>query len=267
MMSSQLESLNSIDLQKLSSLLNAKRAKLLEIQERRENRRKLEAYKPYGKQKAFHAAGKAHRERLLMAANQVGKTYSGGAEMSMHLTGLYPDWWTGRRWNRPVKAWAGCDTGDTTRDGVQRILFGTPSDADDWGCGAIPYDHIDFDQLAMKRGLANAIDTAIVRHVSGGHSRIGFKTYEQGRRKWQGETLDIVWFDEEPPATIYQEGLTRTNATNGMAYLTFTPLQGMSSVVLSFLTDKNLSTDTDYDWVSGMAVDDEPEGLSSFEFG
>ena len=49
----------------------------------------------------------------------------------------------------------------------------------------------------------------IVKHSSGGNSTLGFKSYDQGRTKWQGETLDFVWFDEEPPQ------LTRTNATGG----------------------------------------------------
>jgi len=58
--------------------------------------------------------------------------------------------------------------------------------------------------------------------------------------KWQGETLDGVWFDEEPPLDIYMEGLTRTNATGGIAILTFTPLLGMSEVVMLFLTEDHL---------------------------
>jgi phage terminase large subunit-like protein len=70
--------------------------------------------------------------------------------------------------------------------------------------------------------------------------RLGFKSYDQGREKWQGETLDVVWFDEEPPMDIYMEGLTRTNATGGMVYLTFTPLLGMSDVVHMFITDCGL---------------------------
>src|SRR2546430_2031709 len=73
------------------------------------------------------------------------------------------------------------------------------------------------------------------RHVSGGTSIIAFKSYEKGREKWQGETLHRVWFDEEPPHDIYTEGLTRTNATGGMVWLTLTPLLGMSEVVRSFL--------------------------------
>ena len=63
---------------------------------------------------------------------------------------------------------------------------------------------------------------------------LAFKTYDQGRTKWQGETLDVVWFDEEPPQDVYVEGVTRTNATGGMVYLTFTPLKGISDVVHSF---------------------------------
>jgi phage terminase large subunit-like protein len=62
----------------------------------------------------------------------------------------------------------------------------------------------------------------------------------KGREKWHGETFDGVWFDEEPPLDIYMEGLTRTNATGGIAILTFTPLLGMSEVVMLFLTEDQL---------------------------
>ena len=61
--------------------------------------------------------------------------------------------------------------------------------------------------------IANAIDTVTVAHITGGASTLLFKAYEQGRAKWQGDTLNGVWFDEEPPLDIYVEGLTRTNAT------------------------------------------------------
>ena len=64
------------------------------------------------------------------------------------------------------------------------------------------------------------------------------KSYDQGRIRWQGETLDGAWLDEEPPADIFSEAVTRTNATNGIVYLTFTPLLGMSQVVLRFLREK-----------------------------
>jgi phage terminase large subunit-like protein len=59
-----------------------------------------------------------------------------------------------------------------------------------------------------------------------------------GREKFQGETLDWIWLDEEPPADIYTEALTRTNVGNGPVWLTFTPLQGVSEVVRRFLHEK-----------------------------
>jgi phage terminase large subunit-like protein len=88
---------------------------------------------------------------------------------------------------------------------------------------------------SRRQGIADALDSILVKHESGGNSTLGFKSYDQGRQKWQGETLDGVWFDEEPPMDIYMEGLTRTNATGGLTMITFTPLLGMSSVVSMFL--------------------------------
>jgi phage terminase large subunit-like protein len=174
-----------------------------------------------------------------MAANQVGKTYCGAAEAALHLTGRYDDWeratgltWRGRRFDRPVNGWAGCDTWDNTRDGVQRLLVGPPKIEEAWGTGLIPGD--DLVSCVRRPGVANGLDGVAVRHVSGGLSTLGFKSYDQGRRKWQGETLDFVWFDEEPDADIYTEGKTRTNARGGICWLTFTPLLGMSRVVLAF---------------------------------
>src|SRR5262245_63611612 len=66
---------------------------------------RLKYYKPYPKQRDFHAAGATARERLLMAGNQLGKTLAGGFEAAIHATGRYPDWWQGKRFDRPVNAW------------------------------------------------------------------------------------------------------------------------------------------------------------------
>ena len=87
----------------------------------------------------------------------------------------------------------------------------------------------------------SACDSILVKHVSGGTSTIGFKSYDQGREKWQSETLDWAWLDEEPPADIYIEALTRTNATGGMLWMTFTPMLGMSDVVHMYIDECGLS--------------------------
>jgi phage terminase large subunit-like protein len=195
----------------------------------------LSRYRPYPKQLAFHAERLVHRERLLMAGNQVGKSTCGAAEAAFHLTGQYPEWWPGRRFGRPVRMWAASKTIEVTRDCVQRLLIGEPKDLQQRGTGLIP-DSVLLG-TSRRRGVAHGLDDATILHVTGGVSTLGFKSYDQGRQKWQGETLDIVWFDEEPPLDIYMEGLTRTNATGGMVYLTFTPLLGISDVVSMFLKE------------------------------
>lgn len=204
--------------------------------DRRLRTNRLRLYKPYAKQREFHSAGHV-RERLFMAGNQLGKTLGGAAECAMHLTGEYPDWWKGRRFNKPVILIAGSESAELTRDGVQRLLVGPPDREEDWGTGFIPARCIA--ARTRRMGVSNALDTVTVNHVSGGQSTLYLKSYDQGRSKWQANTVDFVWFDEEPPEDVYFEGITRTNATKGSVMVTFTPLKGMSSVVARFLLEES----------------------------
>ncbi|MFZ2081294.1 MAG: terminase family protein [Xanthobacteraceae bacterium] len=204
-------------------------------QQRRLTENKLAYYRPYPKQKEFYEAGAKYRERLLMASNRFGKTLCGAAEMSMHLTGRYPnDWWKGKRFDKPVRAWAAGVTAETARDVVQQQLIGPPLSKAEWGTGFIPKDALG--EISMARGIADAIDSVVVAHVSGGFSQLQFKSYAAGREKWQGSALEVLWLDEEPEEQIYSEGLTRTNETGGIVYMTFTPLLGYSNVVRRFLS-------------------------------
>jgi len=213
-------------------------AATLEAALERKNFRKIEFFTPYAKQVEFFELGATKRERLLMAGNQLGKTEAGAVEMVYHLTGLYPKDWKGRRWARPVKAWA-CGEGSTlVRDTQQKKLCGEPGVENALGTGYIP-KHLFVDTPSLARGVTDAYDTIQVRHVSGGVSVLKFKSYEQGRKKFQGDTVDVVWLDEEPDMEIYTEAITRTNATGGMVYMTFTPLMGMSSVVMRFLNEES----------------------------
>jgi phage terminase large subunit-like protein len=108
----------------------------------------------------------------------------------------------------------------------------------------------DIIKTSAARGTADAVETMLVKHPLG-QSQLTFKSYSDGREKWQGETLDFVWFDEEPPQDIYTEGLTRTNATGGMVMITETPLLGMSEVVRQFLGTNGISRS-----VVTMEIDD-----------
>lgn len=189
----------------------------------------------YSKHLEFFRAGADYNERCAMAANRIGKSFGmGGYEMVCHLTGQYPEWWEGRRFDHPIDAWAAGKTKETTRDIIQLILFGPVLDIRPKtvkGTGLIPGE-------AIKRVTwkdMDAIDTAEIKHVSGGTSVIGFKSYDQGAGAFEGTAKHVVWFDEEPPMGVYNEGLIRTMTTNGIAMLTFTPLQGLSEVVRGFL--------------------------------
>lgn len=249
--------LSSLPPEKLSALLRKLEAETA----KREARRKLSRYRPYAKQLAFHAAGAEFAERLFMAANQVGKTVAGGAEWAIHLTGRYPNWWPGAVFEKPPLLWAGSVTGESTRDNPQRILVGPPAKEEEWGTGFIPAECIVDRTRAI--GVPNLLDSVVVRwggggDVQAGESILAFKAYEKGREKWQGPTVDGVWWDEEPPPDIYSEGLTRTN--NGQlgqfGQLTFTPLLGMSEVVCKFLTPAKDDAGATQRSVTRMTIDD-----------
>ncbi|CAB4152250.1 Terminase RNaseH-like domain containing protein, partial [uncultured Caudovirales phage] len=207
---------------------------------RRKKTRKLFNYYPddgplkrelYTKHVQFFDAGKNKRERLFMAANRVGKTEgAGGYELTLHLTGLYPSWWTGRRFDKPISAWAAGDTGKTVREIIQKKLLGPIHEI---GTGLIPQDLIV--KTSMKAGVSEAVDTIQVKHASGGISTLTLKSYDQGRLSFQGSEQDVIWLDEESSLDIYTECLLRTMTNNGLIMLTFTPLLGMSEVVMSFL--------------------------------
>ena len=241
---SEVSALDGLSLEEKLELLE-----LLEIKDRRRRTNWLKHYRPYAKQREFHERGATFRERLFSAGNQLGKTYSGAAEVAMHATGLYPDWWTGHRFRRPTRWVVGSESAELTRKGVQRLLLGPPETRDEWGTGAIPKSHLK--GWSMKPGVPDAVASITVKNEYGGESVIQFNSYDQGRTKWQADTLDGVWMDEEPPMDVYTEALTRTNATGGILFITFTPLLGMSQVVKRFLKDKPEGTT-----VVTMTIDD-----------
>lgn len=192
----------------------------------------------YPKHLEFFAAGLTYRERCAMAANRVGKTFGmGGYELAAHLTGEYPSWWPGRRFPKPIRAWAAGKTNETTRDIVQATLLGEILGSNQTkrfsGTGVVPGAALG--KPAWKQGVADLVDTIQVRHKSGGWSKLGLKSYQQGRGSFEGTAQHVIWLDEEPPMDVYGECLIRTATTDGIVMLTFTPLAGVSDVVRQFL--------------------------------
>lgn len=200
---------------------------------------RAEFFQPYPKQLRFFEMGAEFKERLFMAGNQLGKSEAGAFETKCHLTGRYPAWWKGRRFTHPVRAWADGETSTLVRDVQQKKLFGPPGVEAELGTGYVPRE--DIVDASLARGVTDAYDTVQVQWhhpdgTKGGISTLTFKSYEQGRQKHQGEPVDFIWCDEEPPEDVYGEIVTRTTATKGMVFMTFTPLKGMSAVVRSFIS-------------------------------
>jgi phage terminase large subunit-like protein len=230
------------------STAHAELALLLEEQARRQSRRRLDTYFPdtgplrrelYQKHLHFFRLGATHRTRLFMAAHRVGKTEGAGAyETALHMTGQYPRWWEGRRFDRPVRWWAAGQTGKTTRDILQLKLLGPVGE---FGTGLIPGDALV--RTTPKAGLPDAIESAYVRHTSGRDSLVIFKSYDQGPIAFTGTEQDGILLDEEPPLAINAQCVLRTMTTGGVILLTFTPLQGLSETVLHYLPDGDVPPD------------------------
>ena len=188
----------------------------------------------YYKHLEFFEAGVVHRERLFLAANRVGKTEgAGGYETTLHLTGLYPDWWIGKRFDHAISAVAAGDTAKNTRDTIQRKLLGLPGN---FGTGLVPLEQLV--KTSAKSGVPDAVDSFQVKHVAGGISRILLRSYDQGREAFQGDEHEVGWCDEEPPLDVYTELLMRMMTTGGTLFTTFTPLNGYSEVVRLFLEEE-----------------------------
>lgn len=190
----------------------------------------------------FVNASLQHSQTAFIAANRTGKTLTGAFIMACHLTGIYPHWWQGRKFLNAIDAWAAGKTNQKTKEIIQRELLGPDNDV---GSGMIPKDLIarkadgSF-MITKKPGVADAVETISVKHVSGGISVLGLKSYEQGRDGFEGTKKQVVWLDEEPAdPSIYSECLMRLADAHrpGVIYCTFTPLYGISEVVSLFLPD------------------------------
>ena len=191
-------------------------------------------YRPYPKQALFHAAGSAYLNRLLRASNQSGKTWCASFEVGYHLTGEYPPWWRGKRFDHPILCWVSGETAESVRDLGQFMLFG-PQHA--LGTGTIPKRCLT-PLIKYSKAVPGLIDFARVKHKAGGTSLVRFRTYEQKRTAWQGPSVHVLWWDEEPPADKYAEGLARTIATGGITLMTYTPIKGRTEVTRKYIEVK-----------------------------
>jgi phage terminase large subunit-like protein len=192
----------------------------------------LKYFRPFEHQLTFFKTGAAER-RGILAANRIGKTVSTCYETAMHLTGLYPEWWEGHRFDKPITCMVAGEGWSQVALVLQNELLGTQDVklVENIGTGAIPRDCIITD--TMRNDGANCIGVEI-RHARGGNSYLLFANYTQEVRQLQGFKLNLAVFDEQPPDDFFSEIVTRTATTQGKVLCSFTPLKGLNGLVSKF---------------------------------
>lgn len=178
--------------------------------------RRYNADKVHLKQTEFHRA--PQRNRWVFGGNRSGKTECGAVESVWLALGEHP-----YKPNRPdVQGWVVSLTQQVQRDVAQsKILKYLP-----------PRRIEDVVMTSGRKGSPEygIIDHILVRNAFGGISKLGFKSCDQGREKFQGASLDFVWFDEEPPLDVYEECRMRVFDRSGYIFGTMTPLKGLTWV-------------------------------------
>ncbi len=193
------------------------------------------------KQMLFHKCPK--RNRWVFGGNRSGKTECGAVECIWLARGIHPF----RKNKKCVNGWVVSVSRQVQREVAQSKILHYLNP--DW--------IVDVCMMEGKReGYENGIiDYIVIKNVSGLNSKIYFKSADQGREKFQGASLDFVWFDEEPPEDIYYECLMRVFDKKGDIFGTMTPLKGLTWVYNEiYLNDKN----NPEVWCENMTWEDNP---------
>lgn len=171
--------------------------------------------------------------KFFMAANRSGKTFAGLYEITAHLTGLYPTWWKGRRFDYAPTAIIAGSTWLQVKDVLQKKLLGE----DISGKGMMPLNLMG--DITWYRGLDKQVSKMKIRHISGQWSTLQFKSYVQRRKAFEGFEADIIMLDEQAPLDIFNECAVRTATVKkgGLMLMTFTPLDGFTKVVKLILKE------------------------------
>lgn len=194
---------------------------LLAARRRRKIERPWEFYKPLRKLAGFHVS-KA-RIKAIIAANRAGKSEAHVAQVCRRALGQDP-----HRPDFPVPnhGWVISVSNEAQREILQEKFE-----------RYLPPSHLKnivyrpkrvWDQLILPNG-----------------SVIGFKSCEMDRKVFQGAALHWASFDEEPDKEIFDEVMTRLTDYKGDAWLTFTPVNGMTWTYDAFIDGKNRLKDVE----------------------
>lgn len=216
--------------------------KIIQIEDEQKKRaafNNLEKYnsgeKVHLKQLEFHKCKK--RNRWVFGGNRSGKTECGAVEAVYMARGNHPY----RENKKNVFGWVVSLSTQVQRDVAQAKVLHYLN----------PYWIQDVTMLSGKKDSLKygVIDQIMIKNVFGGTSVIGFKSCDQGREKFQGSSLDFVWFDEEPPKDIYEECRMRVLDKAGDIFGTMTPLKGLTYIYDEIFLNKGNSSEVWYEFM------------------
>lgn len=215
-------------------------------QQYRQRYRRCDFYEPNPFQLSLHNAPKDARLINLRAANGSGKTLSAAMQCSYDMQGDYPFWYMGRQFLTVPKIIRSYNfqvlissiTSQVLRDGLAKALLGDLSQEDGLGSGALPLDCIQ-GRPTMSRGISDYFDTVVINRAIGGQAMCTTRTYDAGRRVFQGVPYDQVFLDEDDPglADIFGEIWARLTATRGRCIMTATAIIGLTYMQKLFTQD------------------------------
>ncbi len=216
--------------------------RILEIEDELKSRNQktiLDSYnsgsKIHLKQMEFHKCLK--KNRWVFGGNRSGKTECGAVEAIYIALGIHPF----RKNKNNVFGWVVSLSTQVQRDVAQaKILHYLPKDS--------------IKEISMISGkkdspFSGVIDQIFVKNAFGGTSIIGFKSCDQGREKFQGSSLDFVWFDEEPSKEIYEECKMRVLDKDGDIFGTMTPLKGLTFIYDEIFLNRGNSPNVWYEFM------------------
>lgn len=148
--------------------------------------------------------------KAFFGANRSGKTTAGIFELCCHMTGLYPLWWVGRRWDRHLK---GRIFAQDFTNGVKVLT----EKLHEW----MPPGSI----AETYRNNQKAEVEWMIKHVSGGISYFNIMSYEQETHLAEGWSGDIILFDEPPSRELYIAATRGLIDRGGLTLFTLTPLR------------------------------------------
>ena len=188
------------------------------------------------KQVEFHKSTK--RNRWVFGGNRTGKTECGAVETIWLSLGIHPY----KKNKKSTECWVVSLSNRVQKEVAQsKILKYLPKSS--------------IVEVVMSEGKKSSpengiIECLIVKNISGENSKIWFKSCEEGREKFQGASLDFVWFDEEPPEDIYNECKMRVLDKCGEIFGTMTPLKGLTFIYNEIYLNEKQDSEIFYIFIS-----------------